>query len=51
MKETEALRFSEKAENIYPSTRRNIPEDVKTPISERQALQLILGLAAFPWII
>lgn len=55
VKETETLRSSEKTGNIYPSTRRNFSGDVKlkkkTPISERQVLQLILGLAVFPSII
>jgi hypothetical protein len=54
LEEIETLRFSEKAGNIYPSTRRNIPEDAslqKTPTSEPQALQLIFGLAVLPSII
>jgi hypothetical protein len=54
VKEIETLRSTEKAGNIYPSTRHNIPEDVslqKASISQPQVLQLILGLVGFHSII
>jgi hypothetical protein len=41
LEEIETIRSSEKKGNIYPSTRRNIPEDAnlqKIQISEPQAL-------------
>ena len=53
VEETQTVRSSEKAGNMYWSIRRNIAVDVnlqETPISETRALQLISGLAVFPSI-